>query len=736
MKPTTVALCSAVSLFAISTSAQAQTIAPDVPPTSQAAEPVPGTDDIVVTATRGASNLQSTPVAITAMTAEGLQKLGISDVESLGATVPGISFGSLVGQSHIAIRGIGSSELNPGVDPRVAYHQDGIYIGRPAAQTGGFFDVERVEILKGPQGALYGRNATAGAINVISRSPSAQTSGYMILSYGNYNTVLAEGAVGGALSSTLSGRISLQGRRRDGFGRNIVTRTDIDDQSEANIRASLRWRPTSVIDIRLIGEYHREDDNAGALHYLGQANPSLPLVGALNGGVNPSNPRDIAAYKDPFVDVQTYAGTLLATFDMDWATLKSYSSIRRSEARFGSNIDGSSFPLSFSTVVENADQISQEFVLTGTLGRLEWLAGVQYIRENIYSSQTLPFSYVVAGGPNLLAQGYFAGGKLINEAIAPYARLKYKLTDRISLVIGGRYTDDNRRVSDQSQFDFTRVFSPTNPVINLPGFPRQAKTDFKKFTPTATLDFQATDNLYAYISYTEGFKAGGYNLGVASNAFEPETIKDFELGVRFDTTDRLLRLNATLFHYDYKNLQLGILRGPVIVIENAAQAELYGADIDVTLRPASALQIDGSFSIIHSEYKDFVSTNPAFVADGPVDLGGNQLTQAPKFTGRVGAQYTIPLGGGEVTLRGDYVYTSRIYFTPWNERAVSQAKRGLLNARLTYERGGWSVEGYMDNITGKRYVAQSYVSNALFGAPVLGGLGAPRTFGVKVTRSF
>ncbi|KAJ8137838.1 hypothetical protein OY671_008949, partial [Metschnikowia pulcherrima] len=222
-------------------------------------------------------------------------------------------------------------------------------------------------------------------------------------------------------------------------------------------------------------------------------------------------------------------------------------------ASFGSNIDGTSFPLSFSTVVENATQFSQEFVLSGKRGALEWLVGAQYFRENISDSQTLPFNLAVVGGPNSIAQGYFAGGELHNTAIAPYARVKSKITDKISIVVGGRYTINKREIDDRSQFDFSRPYSPNNPIIELPGFPRSADTTFRQLTPTATIDYQITPRLYAYVSYARGFKSGGFNLGVTGNAFSPETVDDIEAGIRYETPSRLSRSNATAFHYDYKN---------------------------------------------------------------------------------------------------------------------------------------------------------------------------------------
>src|SRR5438552_7928642 len=250
-----------------------------VPLTATAQAPADGQGDalseVVVTALRRDTTLQRTPAAVSAFSGEEMAARGISTVEDLSATVPSVSFGKNIGQAHIAIRGIGADSVVAGQDPRVAFYQDGVYIARPDAQVTGMFDVGSVQVLKGPQGTLYGRNATGGAIVVTSAAPTDDLEGYVRLGYGNYNSVKVETAVSLPLVPTLSARVAVHYDRRDGYGRNIVTGTDIDDRNEMGARASLLWKPLDGVELLTIADYSREDDRANGLHYFGSAQPGV-----------------------------------------------------------------------------------------------------------------------------------------------------------------------------------------------------------------------------------------------------------------------------------------------------------------------------------------------------------------------------------------------------------------------------------------------------------------------------
>ena len=694
--------------------------------------------EVVVTAQRSKSALQTTPLAVTALSGAALKALNVTDLDSLALVVPGVSFGDELGEAHIAIRGIGSDAVNPGADPRVAYYQDGIYIGRPTAQLGGIFDLERVEVLKGPQGTLYGRNATGGAISVISRGPTPEVNGYADLSYGNYNTVDFDGAIGGPIAENVSGRIAIQTKFHDGYGTNITTRSDIDNQATGSVRASLRWDPLASFSFLTIAEYHKENDRNGGLHFFGSANPAIPIAGLVLGGVGPSDSRDIASARDPFARVETYGITEIVTGTFDWAILKSYTSWRHSNATFGTNPTGTSLPITYGTSIENGHQVSEELQLSGDRERLHWLAGTLFFYEYVNDSIAFPFNLLLFGGPNQIQQGYLVAGQQRDKSAAPYLRLTYDITDRASLILGARYSYEKKVVDQTSQFDLTRPYSPSNPVIPSPGFPNTESKDYHQTTPTATFDYKLTPDVFLFATYTEGFKSGGFNLGIPQAPYEPEKIKEYELGIKSKELDGRMQINVDAFYYDYSNLQVTVIRGTNAIIENAATAALYGADIDFAILPISTLKIDGSIDLLHSEYKNYSSANPAFPGEPPISLSGKQLTQAPKYSGRLGAEYAWPLDAGHLKLRGDYAYTSRTYFTPFNEPAVSQGRHSLTNATLNFTSvsGGWHAGLYVNNLSNSKVIAQDYVASELFGGPVIGVLTPPRTYGVRFGFAF
>ena len=722
--------CAAIWLSA---QVEAQTVA-----AAESAPEAQGIQEITVTAQRTESKAQQTPIAVTALSGETLREAGITDVDRLALSVPGLSFGDELGEAHIAIRGIGSDAVNPGADPRVAYYQDGIYVGRPTAQLGGIFDLERVEVLKGPQGTLYGRNATAGAISVISHAPTPETTGYADLSYGNYNTTKFDGAIGGGLADGLSGRLAVQSQYRDGYGKNLVTGNDIDNQLSHSVRASLKWDPIAELSFLTIGEFHKENDRNGGVHYLGIDNPAIPITGLALGGFVPGDSRDIASHQDPFTRVTTYALTEIITGKFDWATLKSYTSWRKSDATFGTNVSGTSLNLTYGTSVEDAHQISEELQLSGTAGPLEWLAGSLFYYEHMNDSITFPLNLLLFGGPDLLQQGYMVGGVQSDRSAAPYLRLTYNITDQAAVILGARYTYEKKEIDQTSQFDLSRPYSPSNPVIPLPGFPNTESRSYTQVTPTATFDYKLTPDIFLYAGYTQGFKSGGFNFGVPQAPYQPEKIKEYELGVKSTELQGRMQLNADFFYYDYNNLQVTIIRNTNAIIENAATAALYGADIDLVVLPVTHLRLDGSLALLHSEYINYSSANPAFPAQPAQDLSGNQLTQAPRYEGRLGAEYTWNIAEGALKLRGDFTYTSRTYFTPFNEPALSAGSHSLTNGSLDYtaSSGWWHAGLFVNNLANNQVIAQNYVASELFGGPIVGVLTPPRTYGVRAGVSF
>jgi iron complex outermembrane recepter protein len=342
------------------------------------------------------------------------------------------------------------------------------------------------------------------------------------------------------------------------------------------------------------------------------------------------------------------------------------------------------------------------------------------------------------GGPNILKNGYEVAGATHTQAEAAYGQLDLAVTDRLSLILGGRYGYEAVSIYDNSELDFVRDYVPGAPLANQPGFPRSDRTHNSAFTPKIGLEFEAAKDILLYATASKGFKTGGFDLGVNEPAFKPETLWSYEAGLKATTFDDRLRTNASAFYYDYKNLQVSIVNNDVVLTENAASAELYGVELEYTAIPIDNWQFDGSVSYLYSQYIKYSSLDPSQPQLGVQNLAGKQLTEAPKYTLNFGSQYRWNVDAGKLTLRGELDYTARTWFTAFNNPAVSQGANGKVNAFLVYDLDGghWQGSLYGRNLTDKTTIAGAIISTSIVGSPVTGSVAPPRTFGVKFSYRF
>ena len=733
-------LASAACICGYSNMAVAQTASSNVvdPPAS-------GVEDIIVTAERRSSSLQSTPLAISALSGDELQTRQITDIQSLARALPSVDFGAISGQARIAIRGIGFDSLAFGSEARVAYHVDGVYLSRPASIGATFFDIERTEVLRGPQGTLYGRNATGGAINVITAAPSATLEGYGTIDIGNHQAVRTEGAVGGPLARGVSGRIAFQTVDRAGYGKNIVTGHDVDDRRTRAVRAKLSFEPSETFHLTISGDYAREDDAAFSSHVTGKFYPNVTLPGVRLGGQVATNPRDVAAVFDPTND-RSFAGAMAeASLDLGNLTLTSISAYRysRLETRFENN--GTTIPLTDYRNFERSRQYSQEIRVAGDSGRVSWLLGGYYFKENLFAATVAGLSPALLNQSNPLAlrAGLYAAGGLKTEAYAGFGQLKYELSDRLALTLGGRYSWERKSVNEASRTSFAEPFTGS---LDFPaGAVRQqaASTD-KAFTPKVSVEFKPADRVLLYASISKGFKSGGFNVGNAQPAFRPEKITDYEIGLKADWFDGRLRTNLAAFYYDYEDLQVTSVRtvgvATVAFIENAASARIKGLEAEITAIPVEGLRLDLGYAFLDSAYRNYRSIDQIqpLPNNTPRDLSGNQLSQAPRHTLNFGAEKEVDTNIGKFVARLEGRWTDRVYFTAFNIDAASRPPNTVLNAFLTYTptSGAWTVRAYVRNLTNKYVVATQYVGGAIVGYPVFSTAEPPRLFGGAVTYRF
>jgi len=694
--------------------------------------------DIIVTAQKRSENVQSVPLAITALSGDSLADRNISDVSGLAVSVPNMTFGSYGGTARISIRGVGFDNIAQGHEGRVAYHMDGVYISRPSAILGTFYDVERVEVLRGPQGTLYGRNATGGSINVVTRAPTDYFEGYLRVGYGNYNALTSEGAVSGPIAEGARFRVAYTVENRDGYGKNVVTGNDIDDARRRGVRGTLSFDlgPSGMLD--LSGDYYREDDANYGNHYLGAGNPAVTPSGFLLDGTIPSDVHDIANDFAPINDRESYGFVARTEFDLGGgAAFKSISAYRHSDFLIKTDFDATSAALTEVYYYENSRQYSQELQISGTTGRLQYIVGAYYFDEKISGGNFVPLNLQLFGGPDTFVQGFLGEGGIRTKAAAAFGQLDYDITDQLTLSLGGRYSWEKHKVSDQLQLDLVRPYPPRLPSVDI--YNRQdVPTTDKSFTPKIQVAYKPRSGLMLYASASKGFKSGGFDIGGGAPAFEPETLWAYEGGMKGTFADGRVRINAAGFYYDYSNLQVTKVEFSVIRIENAASSVIYGAEAELAVIPIDGLQFDATPAWLHSKYKGFITENPSAPdpATDNTDRSGNQLSQAPEFALGLGAQYSWDMADGQMKLRGEMNFQDRIYFTPFEEKQASRKPNTKFNAFLNYEGNDWDVSLYVLNLTDKTTIANALIGSAIAGSPLLGTLEPPRTYGIKVGYRF
>lgn len=736
------------------------------PPLSPAnvADETGGLQEIIVTAERRSSSVQKTPIAITALGGADLQNHQTFDIEAFSDKIPNVTFGRNTGSAKIFIRGVGLDAITPGADPRVAIYTDGIYQPRSQAAFVGLYDLDRVEVLAGPQGTLYGRNATAGAINILSRDPGDAFNAYATLTGGNYGLLRAEGAIGVPITDSVGARLAVQRSVREGYGKNIDTGQDIDDEDSTGLRGKLRFAPSSRFDATLVADYYNARDHAGGLH-ITDLTPGHVPTSTLLGYEYASNPRDIAGTR-PQGHLKTYGVALTVNFKInDFATLTSVTGKRRFIQNLLYDADQTTFEGVPAPTRENSKSFSQELRLGGKVSIVNYLVGGYYFRENAFAGIDPTIRLGLLGVPLdmgglLYIRGPLYGGHQTTRAWAAFTQETINVTDTLGIDLGLRYSHERRGIDEFNEFDATDITSPIENPIYTPNplytrFLSQGVT-YHSTDPKITVHYQVTPRTLAYLTYSQGFKSGGFNAGFLQAPFAPEKLKSYEGGLKTELLNRRLRANLAAFYYDYSNLQVNITEGISLITRNAARAALYGLEGQFTALPTDDLRLTLNAAYLHSKYKQYITPNPLFPGQGDpgvtipdsgnpggpglpaFNLSGNQLPYAPRYKveGEIG--YTFHADSADITPRADSTWTSRTYFNQFNEPWAQQRAFAKVDVFLDLDNKalGLSFTAYVRNLTKKYYKTSGTVSSNFLGYQVVGALGAPRTYGLSATKRF
>lgn len=735
-----------------------------VPASSRGAEPETGnieTGDIIVTAQRRSQNLRDVPISITALGEAELKERGVTNAMDLPDIVPGVRSTTPGGGAYTTtiIRGVGQQDIAFHQEAPVATYVDGAYVGLTTAATQPLFDLDRVEVLKGPQGTLFGRNATGGLVHYINRQPSPEFDAYTTVEYGSFNKFLTEGAVGGSLGGDWSARFSFHTESGGAFIRNPIG-SDHNGITAYAARAQILYKPSSDFSVLLSLYGNRFPSQPGP------GSPTLRSIANSDGTSVPVTPANFAAYQAfcaafvgtiptqvgalgdcksvissqfevptadeiPF-NARYWNGTL--TINAAVAANMNFTSI--TNYQYATNDYHSQLSPGFPTVLfregmPSGNQYSQEVRLSGKAGNAEWLVGAYGLLIENHTTAGVNLYDIPKYGIDL-----HADLRLKGDSIAVFSEVTYSVTPKFSLVLGGRLTRDHQRGVNRSgcttnpliPFDICSAIEGSLPfeAVQFSGFDQSfTKTSW---SARAVAQYRLTDDVNLYAGINRGTKAGGFNTGVnelypvALAQFGPETLTNYEGGIKGRFFDRVLTFNGSLFYYDYKNLQTFSTKNSALYVFNI-DAIIKGAEFDASLRPVEGLEFAASASYLDTRAKDVpVGTGFAdFVVPG-----------APKFSMNASARYAFDIGPGE--------FSTTLRFTHVGRRSTSAIDNAVENTpaydrydlRVGYDVGRVSAAFNIRNLTDET------IYNAAVPFQVLNGsiyhtIAPPRIYSASLT---
>lgn len=756
-----------------------------VTPQLNAAEAGFELEEVIVTARKREENLQSTPVAISAFTEKELEYRQIESTDELGDVTPNLTFDSGSPSSgsssaaQIFIRGIGQTDFTPVTDPGVGLYIDGVYMARSVGNVLDFLDVQRIEILRGPQGTLFGRNTIGGAVAIHSKRPSEERSASLKVQVGNDDMFFVTVKANAPITDELAANFAAASRDRDGY----VTRTHDgvktgDDDSLA-FRGSVLWNPSDDFELYLAADATRIRENGAptvsagvndrqAFGTFGNAllesctvvninpnfgvagPPSFPPPGVGAGGA----PGCVGA--NSFIGPYTSEGTFPVKSDLDiwgvsaeitwnaadWVSVKSISAYREMEMESSRDGDNTAANIFATQDFYDHHQISQELQFSGALmdSRMRWLFGLYYFQED--GSNVNPVFLPVGS--------IRSGGLYDNESQAAFFQSTFDLTQQLAFTFGARYTEDTKRFQPNQtslgDSSASGLFGPTWP--NFVGFYLAATgpipagnrllpfTEFKrKFDDTnvlLNLAYQWTDDVLVYASYSEGFKSGGFDqrftvFTEVPSSFEPESADTYEIGLKTDMFDHHVRLNVALFHTDYEDLQIIIRESFNPITFNGGKATIKGGELELTWVPTDRWYLTAAVGYIDAGYDELDPSVTEGSNATPIFLT-NKLVNTPEWSAALGAAYTMDLGDwATLTPRVDWSFHDEQYNDAINDPHLFQEDYTLLNAAITLQTndGRWESILAFRNITDEEYLitgnssfgtAASYADN-LYGRP-------------------
>jgi iron complex outermembrane receptor protein len=738
------------------------------------APPAPATtriEEIVVTAQRREQNVQEVGIAVTPLGEKALSELNITTATDIVKAVPGLKMNAYSSaQVVFNIRGVSQNDYGDQQEPPVAVYQDDSYSSSINLASFPVFDLARVETLRGPQGTLFGRNATGGAIQFISNTPTEEFEGYANLTVGNYNAVILDGALSGPLSDAVQGRIAFIVNQDDGWMESIVPGVpDRGGNDHYALRGRLAWQPGDATDVDLIVRYLKADKETQAglyshepacpnAEFQGEFTP--PDVACAFWGTGPGesgtgfredsiipsrggDPWKTAETEPSYVDREIFGAQVRVDSDFGGATFTSITDYQTSDKFYTEGGDASPDEGVYFFQGSDLDQISQEFRLSWTAGDHQFVAGVfgMQVDGDYIGKFADPF------------YGYDPDVSFTQEttSYAAFFQGEWSLSERLKFIGGLRYWHDTREGSYFGTAPevpgltppVTIIFGPDEIFPNNPDVlvsTADAERDFDDVTARVELDFRVSDNALLYASYNRGSKSGGYTFSTGTPynpneeeflngiPFEPETLNAYELGLK-SNLGGTMTLNLSAFYYDYKDYQAFAQLGPVQTVINQ-DAEAQGLEVELNAYPTDRLTLQLGASFMDSEVKDILLPDLATVVD-------HDLPQAPSVSANALARYEFPVGGGTASIQGDVLYTDDFCFTVLCAPVEAEESYTVANARIGYAApdGRWEIAAFVNNLFEEEYRVYAFDSS-LFSGVVAGVYGKPLTYGVTASFRF
>jgi len=679
--------------------------------------------DIIVTAEKHPSTAQTTPIALNVYDAQTLKNNNVGNVAELSNFSPSINIGQSAGASIITIRGVSSRDVTEIGDPAVAVSIDGIYLQRPTGMNASFYDLERIEVLRGPQGTLYGRNATGGAINIITQKPLLdQDAGYIALDAGNYRTINVDGAVNLPIGDKAAVRASFVSQYNDGYRFNGVSNGD--DQNNKGGRLQLLWKPTNRLSMNIGGSY---------LHMggTGSVYDGVPLVVGADGIATtrpPSNAYDATHFRLNTAGYLNVNDLLLhgqVDYDFGPATLTYIAGYHRQDYNMSWDNDGQPTKGFIYTRHELTRDFSQELRLASSNKHgLVWQVGGFYFHESFPLNNY--FDKLSSSDVPVNVREYHY--QVPTTSYAAFGQASYDITDKLRITGGVRYSHDDKRRNGYSYVGSLTQDVDSGTATRTYAIEASHVTT-SKVTWHAGLEYQVAPHNLLYAKADTGYKAGGFN-NFGFGTYAPETIQAYEIGSKNRFLNNALQVNLSAFYYDYKNQQVAqyVQSVGTTITVNAGVSHMYGGELETNFKPSANDQLDFSAAYLHAKYVDLA------VAAGTsnVSLDGNDVIQSPKWTLTAGYQHDFPAFHGTLTPRVQTQYRSAYFLTIYNRPDDRQEAFTRTDVSLTYrpDNTGLSVSAYVHNLENAVVITDASES-ALYGA-VLYQFDAPRTYGMRV----